>query len=210
MKQIKMLGWGLAIVALFVSCTQPKPVNTIDSLTKAYNGESNASAKYAAFAQKAKQEGFDTIAVLFRAASRAEGIHAENHKKVLEKLGVTIDAAVINEFTNGITKDNLEEAIKGETYEVDSMYPAFLKFAAEEKVADAIKSFTWAFDTEKKHTAFYKKALAALVVGNESTLPAMYAVCPKCGNTFNDGSIEESCSFCMTPKEKFIEFKLTD
>ena len=32
----------------------------------------------------------------------------------------------------------------------------------QEKSKDAIKSFTWADDTEKKHQAFYKKALDVL------------------------------------------------
>jgi hypothetical protein len=35
----------------------PNPVKTIENLKAAYNGESTASAKYAAFAEKAKAEG---------------------------------------------------------------------------------------------------------------------------------------------------------
>ena len=37
-------------------CT--KPVKTIENLKAAYNGESTASAKYAAFAEKAKSRRF--------------------------------------------------------------------------------------------------------------------------------------------------------
>ena len=68
----------------------PKPVKTIENLKAAYNGESTASAKYAAFAEKAKVEGFDTVAVMFLATSKSESIHAGNHLKVLEKLGVKV------------------------------------------------------------------------------------------------------------------------
>ena len=74
------------------------------------------------------------------------------------------------------------------------------------KVQDAVKSFTWALDTEKKHQVFYKTALAALSAGGEKTLPAKWFVCPVCGNTYDAGTVANACDFCMTPKEKFIAF----
>ena len=73
----------------------PKPVKTVENLKAAYNGESTASAKYAAFAEKARAEGFDTVAVMFQATSKAEAIHAANHLKVLVKLGVKLDGPQI-------------------------------------------------------------------------------------------------------------------
>ena len=42
-----------------------------------------------------------------------------------------------------------------------------LLIAKSEKSKDAVKSFTWALDTEKKHQVFYKTALAALSAGGE-------------------------------------------
>jgi rubrerythrin len=104
------------------------------------------------------------------------------------------------------TKENLEDAIKGETYEIDSMYPSFIKNAELEKTEDAKKSFTWAMDTEKKHQEFYKKALEALNGEGEKILPFQWLVCPICGNTYDGASVKEACDFCMTKKEKFIVF----
>ena len=49
------------------------PGATLDNLQAAYNGESNASAKYAAFAKKADEEGYGQVASLFRAASPDDG-----------------------------------------------------------------------------------------------------------------------------------------
>jgi rubrerythrin len=60
---------------------------TLTNLQAAYGGESNAHAKYTAFALKASEEGFQDVASLFRAAARAEQIHAENHARVMRKLG---------------------------------------------------------------------------------------------------------------------------
>jgi rubrerythrin len=183
-----------------------KPVKTIENLKAAYNGESTASAKYAEFAERAKSEGFDTIAVMFLATSKAESIHAANHLKVLEKLGEKISGPQIGSFTVLTTAENLQDAIKGETYELETMYPGFISLAKTEKSNDAVKSFTWALDTEKKHQIFYKTALAALQGGGEKSLPAKWFVCPVCGNTYDIGTLTPKCDFCMTPKEKYFEF----
>jgi rubrerythrin len=193
-----------AIVMAF-GCA-PKPVKTIENLKAAYNGESTASAKYAAFAEKAKSEGFDTVAVMFLATSRAESIHAANHLKVLEKLGEKVEGPQIGTFSVLTTSENLADAIKGETYEIETMYPGFISTATDEKSQDAVKSLTWALDTEKKHQAFYNSALAALNAGGEKTLPANWFVCPVCGNTYEAGKVTSACDFCMTSKEKFISF----
>ena len=184
----------------------PKPVKTIENLKAAYNGESTASAKYAAFAEKAKEEGFDTIAVMFLATSKAEAIHAGNHLKVLEKLGEKIDGPQIGNFSVLSTSENLADAIKGETYEIETMYPGFISDAKNEKSKDAVKSFTWAVDTEKKHQLFYKNALAAIGGSGEKSLPAKWFVCPVCGNTYDSGSVTAKCDFCGTLKEKFVAF----
>jgi rubrerythrin len=195
----------LVVAGLLTGCSQ-KPVKTIENLIYAYNGESTASAKYAAFAQAAKDEGFDTVAVMFLATSKAEAIHAENHRKVLEKLGEKVEKPVIGAFEVLATAQNIADAIKGETGEIDTMYPGFIATATEEKCSDAVKSFTWALDTEKKHQAFYNTALGALNTGGEKSLPAQWFVCPVCGNTYDVTTVAATCDFCMTPKEKFIVF----
>jgi rubrerythrin len=188
----------------FSSCTKTKPVKTIENLKEGVIGESTASAKYEAFANKAREEGNDTIAKLFDAASKAEGIHAANHKKVLESLGEKMEEFT-PEFSVGTTAENLESAIEGETYEINTMYPQFIENAKAEKVEKAEKSFVWAFDTEKKHQKFYTKALEALNSSAENILPFAYAVCPVCGNTYEAGSVDEKCAFCQTGIDKFIQ-----
>jgi rubrerythrin len=205
MKTVTRLIMFILALGLITGCA-PKPVETIENLKAAYNGESTASAKYSAFAEKAKSEGFDTVAVMFQATSKAEAIHADNHRKVLEKLGEKIEGAQIGTFNVLSTAENLTDAINGETYELETMYPGFIAAADKEKRADAVKSFTWALDTEKKHQAFYKTALASLNGGSEKSLPAKWLVCPVCGNTYDIGTVTTACDFCMTPEEKFIVF----
>jgi rubrerythrin len=193
---------SIALIAI-LGCKQAKPVKTIENLKAGIKGETTASAKYTAFAQKAREEGYDTIAKLFDAASKAESIHAANHSKVLEKLGEKMDE-IKPEFEVKTTAENLQAAIDGEGYEASTMYPQFLSDAATENVQEATKSFTWANDTEKKHQQFYIKALEALKSKKENTLPFIYAVCPVCGNTYDKANLDPKCAFCQTPSEKFF------
>lgn len=198
-----ILLFAFVCMIAFAGCNQPKPVKTVENLKAGIKGETTASAKYAAFAVKAREEGNDTIAKLFDAASKAESIHATNHKKVLEGLGEKMDDFK-PEFEVKTTAENLQAAIEGETYEATTMYPQFLADAKTEKVEKATKSFTWAFDTEKKHAAFYQKALNALKVNAENKLAFEYAVCPVCGNTYEKATLDKKCAFCQTGEEKFI------
>lgn len=199
----KLLLFGVVCLFAFSSCNQAKPIKTIENLKAGIIGETTASVKYAAFAEKAKVEGLDTVAKLFYAASKAESIHAANHTKVLEGLGEKMPEFK-PEFKVGTTAENLQAAIDGESYESTTMYPQFLADAKAENVEKATKSFTWALDTEKKHQEFYKAALSAVKSNSENTLPFVYAVCPVCGNTYDNAKLDEKCAFCNTSKEKFF------
>ncbi|HEX2975934.1 MAG TPA: ferritin family protein [Bacteroidales bacterium] len=199
----KILFCAVALMIAISSCKQSKPVKTTDNLKAGIKGETTASAKYAAFAKKAREEGNANIAKLFDAASKSESVHAANHRKVLDQIKGTIEN-FNPEFEVKSTAENLQAAIQGETYEVQTMYPGFINDAKQEKGKNAVKSFTWANDTEKKHAQFYTTALKALQNSEERTLPSQYAVCPVCGNTYDAGSVDAKCSFCQTGKEKFV------
>lgn len=201
MKNILIIAL-ISMIAL-TGCNQPKPVKTLENLKAGIKGETTASAKYAAFAQKAREEGNINVAKLFDAASKAESIHAANHRKVLEGLGEKMEDFK-PEFEVKTTAENLQAAIEGESYEATTMYPQFLADAKTENVEKATKSFTWALDTEKKHHDFYSSALEALKASAENTLPAEYVVCPVCGNTYDKAKVDEKCAFCQTSKVKFL------
>ncbi|MGC8494772.1 MAG: ferritin family protein, partial [Syntrophobacteraceae bacterium] len=54
-------------IALFVPLSSKTESKTLDNLMTAYNGESNARARYLAYAKEADQEGYGKVASLFRA-----------------------------------------------------------------------------------------------------------------------------------------------
>lgn len=174
---------------------------TVENLKAALIGETTASAKYAAYAKKAEEEGYKNVALLFKAASKSESVHAGNHRAALEQLNVKVDK-IEPEFEVKSTKENLKDAVKGESYEVSTMYPGFIKKANEEKVNIALLSLNYAYQTEKKHKVMYQNALEKLNAGEENTLPNKYMVCSTCGNTY-DGEAPARCGISMTPRDRF-------
>jgi len=178
---------------------------TMENLKAAYKGESAASAKYAAFSEQARKEGLLPLAIMFAATSKSEAVHALNHKAVIEKLGGKVESES-PQFTVKTTKENLDDAIKGENYEMMTMYPEFIKAARDENATDALKSFRWVMETEKKHFLIYTNAINALNKNDVKSLPRVYWVCPKCGNTYDQAKPEEKCAFCYTSRDKFIKF----
>ena len=178
---------------------------TIENIKAAITGETTASAKYAAYAEQAKKDGFDKVSLLFEAASKSEKIHANNHRAVLEQLGETMPEVIPN-YDVRTTKENLEDAIKGETYEITTMYPDFIKVAKDEGVNIALISLNYSFQTEKKHKAMYENALNKLNDGTAQELSDMYMVCPTCGNTY-DTQAPKRCGISMTPSERFLIIK---
>jgi rubrerythrin len=158
---------------------------TEKNLKEAFAGESQANRRYLAFAKKAEEEGYKQVAKLFRAAAEAETVHAHAHLRVLG--GVKS------------TKENIQEAIAGETHEFKNMYPEFLAKAKAEAIKPAETSFDYANQVEKIHAALYEKAVAEL--GKNKTVD--YYVCPVCGNTVEEKAPAE-CPICGTAGSKFI------
>jgi rubrerythrin len=184
-----------------------KSVN-YENMKTAFEGETTASAKYAAYSKKAEEEGYHEIALLFKAASTSENIHANNHKAVLLQ-GRQEVPAITPEFTVKSTKENLKDAIAGETYEITTMYPEFIVNANKAGNQFSLMSLNYAYKTEQKHKPLYEKALAALESNTVKSLPTVFYVCPTCGNTY-DTKAPSRCGISMTSSEKFIKISSLD
>lgn len=203
MKKILTL---IAAVAVMFSCGS-KPEKTIENLKAAVTGESNASAKYAKFAEKAAADSMFNVAAMFRATSKAEAIHAANHQAILKELGVVDFVPVIEDFVVATTLENLVAAKEGEDYEVATMYPEFIQVAQQESALTAETSFSWAIAAEDKHSLFYGEAIDVISnTGNDSTLVTALVVCPKCGDTYKVGATGDACALCATPATEFLAF----
>jgi rubrerythrin len=173
-------------------------MSTLDDLAAALNGETTAAAKYLAFAKKADEEGYATVASLFRAAAAAEQIHAKNHAHVIKVLGGTAKAEV-GQFDVRATAENLAAAIAGETHERDVMYPGFIKNAEGNK--QAIRTLSWALDAEVEHARLYQQAADDLEGWRNGK--RRFWICQTCGYTL-DSEPAETCRVCGAKREKFL------
>jgi rubrerythrin len=162
-------------------------MTTTDNLKDAFAGESQASQKYRAFAKRAELDGFPNIARLFRTASEAERIHAEGHFRSLDGIGAT--------------RDNLQVAIDGETYEYTTMYPPMLEKARADNHRARVM-FEFAMKAEAVHAQIYQKALEAVAQGRDLEQTRFY-LCPVCGN-IEFGDPPETCPLCGTKAERFL------
>lgn len=186
------------------SATAATSAPTLDNLQAAFTGESNAHASYLAFAAKADEEGFAPVASLFRAAARAEERHARNHSEVIRKLGATPVAVIVPPEVKS-TRENLEAAIQGETYERDVMYPNFIATARKDGEADAVSTFRLALAVEAEHAKLYANAMKNLE-SLRGGKPVVYYVCPFCGSTTPNANFD-LCPVCSTPEDEFEEIR---
>ena len=172
--------------------------STLENLQTAYNGESNAITRYEAFAVKADEEGYKSVAALFRATANSEAVHARKYAAILKKLGAE-PTATREEPKVKSTKENLGAAVKSETAEKDTVYPAFMKQAQTDKNSDALICFKGALAAEASHALLYYQALNELnkwkAEGKE------FMVCQVCGYTTMDRMIKK-CPICSAPRSK--------
>ena len=154
-------------------------------LQEAFAGESQANRKYLAFAANADKEGYPQAAKLFRAAAEAETVHAHNHLRALKGIKST--------------KENLQEAVNGETHEFKNMYPEMIAAAKAEGNKEAERSFNFANEVEKIHAQLYQKLLDNLGTSKE-VYP--YYVCPVCGYT-SEKEPPGTCPICGTAGKMF-------
>jgi rubrerythrin len=119
---------------------------TIQNLEGALAGESMAHVKYRYFAKLARAEGFEEVAKHFEHTADQEILHAWGHLELL--------------IGKPTTRECLEKAIAGETYEYTEMYPKFENQAKAEANIEAVKEFNEQGRESLEHAQQFKAVLA--------------------------------------------------
>jgi rubrerythrin len=177
---------------------------TIQNLQIAYESECNTEARYQAFAQKADAEGYRQVASLFRAAAKAEAVHAENHAMAIRGMGGEPKAGLKAPEVKS-TRENLESAIASENYDCETFYPGFIQQAKETANTRVVRSLSLAKLAEVEHAKLYREALDNLESW-KSGKRAFY-VCEVCGFTASSVKGLDACSACGALPEMFVEVK---
>jgi rubrerythrin len=118
---------------------------TLKNLESALAGESMAHIKYRYFAKLARAEGFEDVAKHFEHTADQEILHAWGHLELL--------------IGKPTTKECLELAIAGETYEYTEMYPSFVQRAKAEQNIEAVKEFNEQGRESLEHAKQFKEVL---------------------------------------------------
>ena len=118
---------------------------TLKNLESALAGESMAHIKYRYFAKLARAEGYEEVAKHFEHTADQELLHAWGHLELL--------------IGKPNTKECLEKAIEGETYEFTTMYPTFEAQAAQEGHT-AVVEFQEQIDESRAHAEEFRAILA--------------------------------------------------
>ena len=174
---------------------------TLENLKAAVCGETGASAKYAACAAAAKEQGFDQIARLFEATSAAEQIHIGLEAGVIAEIEPGYERPAAPDAEGIATDLNLIAGALGEIYETSDMYPSFIKVAQEEGNKKAEFVFTRAKLAEAVHAELYMDAYNNI----DAPTDEAYYLCPICGY-IHKGDDFEKCPICFTPADKFRKF----
>jgi rubrerythrin len=120
---------------------------TTQNLSTAMHGEAFAYAKYMLYAEHARQQGNTELANLFETAAKTERL--EHFAEEARLAGLA-----------GSDAKNLEDAIRGESYEADTMYREFAEQARAAGDQAAASRFEEVRHDEMTHRDAFKAALA--------------------------------------------------
>jgi rubrerythrin len=123
-----------------------KVSKTMENLESALAGESMAHIKYRYFAKIAREEGFEEVAKHFEHTADQEILHAWGHLELL--------------IGKPTTRECLEKAIEGETYEFTVMYPRMENAAHNEGDQIALNEFRNQIAESAEHAEQFKAVLA--------------------------------------------------
>jgi len=186
-------------------------LKTIENLTKAFVGESQARNKYDMFAKIARKEGMMKVAEVFETTAKNEQEHAKWFFRMLQEVKrnesgdtekMMVDAA--SDIRMGDTKTNLISAIEGENEENSGLYPEFARIADDEGFPDIAARINAIARAEIHHEERFKSILDSLEKGGLFKKPGkVYWVCMKCGYIHEGEEPPEKCPSCGHPKDYF-------
>ncbi|MFH1427443.1 MAG: rubrerythrin [Patescibacteria group bacterium] len=173
---------------------------TLENLTKAFIGESQARNRYTYYAKVAQKEGYEQIGSIFLETADQEKTHAKRlfeHIQELKKGQGEIKVEASAPIVYGDTKENLKAAIAGEAYEYTKMYPEFSQTAIEEGLTTIASRLEAIAKAEEHHKNRYEKLLK-VIEANQVHIKETETVwiCRECGYLHTGLEAPKECPAC--------------
>lgn len=176
---------------------------TLENLSKAFIGESQARNRYTLYSKIAKNEGYVQISDIFLITADNEREHAKWLFRMIQDLkkefgdvdAVTVEAEA--PLVMATTPENIKAAIAGEHYENSEMYPGFADVADDEGLDDVAVRLRAIGKAEEHHETRYKKLLD--IVESGTVLEKDHEVkwvCTKCGYVHTGAKPPLKCPAC--------------
>jgi len=176
---------------------------TLENLSKAFIGESQARNRYTLYSKIAKNEGYVQISDIFLITADNEREHAKWLFRMIQNLkkefgdvdAVTVEAEA--PLVMATTPENIKAAIAGEHYENSEMYPGFADVADAEGLDDVAVRLRAIGKAEEHHESRYKKLLDIVESGTilEKDHEVKW-VCTKCGYVHTAAKPPLKCPAC--------------
>ena len=177
---------------------------TIENLTKAFIGESQARNRYKFYSSIARKDGFEQIAEIFLITADNEKEHAkrlfEHINELKNKSNENLDEIKVEAVAPtilGSTAENLKAAIAGENYEHTKMYPEFADVSEKEGLPHIAKRLRAIAKAEEHHEERYQKLLKEVESGTVFKKDKeVWWVCRECGYVHFGNEPPERCPSC--------------
>lgn len=185
---------------------------TLENLSKAFIGESQARNRYTLYSKQAEKDGYPQISEIFLETAENERQHAKWIFRMIQDLRKEMNEEMEEIHLDGVdaplilgsTPENLISAIAGEHYESSEMYPEFAKVAEEEGLKDVAERLLAIAKGEVHHEDRYKKLLEQVEAGTMFKKDeAVEWTCMKCGYTHKGEEPPEKCPACDHPTKYF-------
>lgn len=168
-----------------------KGSKTEKNLYKTLLGESKARTLYTLFGEKARKDGYQWVGEVFDQTAGNELAHARK---------------VYTNFLNllGDTKENLKEAINGETNEYEALYKNFEDTARNEGFTNIADFYKELREVEEIHSNKFKELYTridtdTMFKGNSNSL----WMCMNCGYIYEGSEVPLICPLCSYPRAYF-------
>ncbi len=161
------------------------------SLAAAFAGECQAAVKYGFYADKAKEQGCEQIAEIFRQTAHNEIQHAK------------IWFSLLNNQVRD-TRENLRDAAAGENYEWSDMYVQFAATAREEGFDEIERLFKQVGEIERHHEERFLRLADNVEQGKvfEREEDTVW-ICRNCGHIIKGKTPPQVCPVCRHPRGWF-------
>lgn len=168
-----------------------KGSKTEKNLYRTFAGESRARTKYTLYGEKARQEGYQWVGEVFDETALNELAHARRVYAGFLKLV-------------GTTKDNLMDAINGESDEYKSIYKQFENEAREEGFTEIADFYKELQEVEESHANRYENLYDRLVSGTmfKGNKTSKWC-CMNCGYIHEGDTVPMVCPLCKYPQGYF-------